>query len=190
MLADQKTSLGRIATSWSKEIIWAGLGEILFSSLPVDLVEVSRSLKGTGCLKACFHKHGVELVTLPQYLLWCCGIIRWRELIDESILLFPLSFHPSKEAELITKFLPMLMSFVVDDHTFNVDQKLPSEEKGPIPYPSTIPEAFTKYVICVPNYFLHTALVTKAKHQEANQQWQKKILYMVKTCLGVRFSPG
>uniref|UniRef100_A0A1D5PNU5 Negative elongation factor complex member B n=1 Tax=Gallus gallus TaxID=9031 RepID=A0A1D5PNU5_CHICK len=51
-----------------------------------------------------------------------------------------------REAELITKFLPMLMSFVVDDHTFNVDQKLPSEEKGPIPYPSTIPEAFTKFL--------------------------------------------
>lgn len=51
-----------------------------------------------------------------------------------------------KEPELITKFLPMLMSFVVEDHTFAVDQKLPSEEKGPIPYPSSIPEAFTKYV--------------------------------------------
>ncbi|NXK11092.1 NELFB factor, partial [Herpetotheres cachinnans] len=54
--------------------------------------------------------------------------------------------EPKMEAELITKFLPMLMAFVVDDHTFNVDQKLPSEEKGPIPYPSTIPEAFTKFL--------------------------------------------
>ncbi|KFZ62354.1 Negative elongation factor B, partial [Antrostomus carolinensis] len=54
--------------------------------------------------------------------------------------------EPKMEAELITKFLPMLMSFVVDDHTFNVDQKLPSEEKGPVPYPSTIPEAFTKFL--------------------------------------------
>ncbi|NXG91625.1 NELFB factor, partial [Stercorarius parasiticus] len=54
--------------------------------------------------------------------------------------------EPKMEVELITKFLPMLMSFVVDDHTFNVDQKLPSEEKGPIPYPSTIPEAFTKFL--------------------------------------------
>ncbi|KAF4801654.1 Negative elongation factor B [Turdus rufiventris] len=51
-----------------------------------------------------------------------------------------------REAELITRFLPLLMSFVVDDHTFTVDQKLPSEEKGPIPYPSTIPEAFTKFL--------------------------------------------
>lgn len=116
--------------------------------------------------------------------------MRWCELIDENILLFPLSFHPSKEAELITKFLPMLMSFVVDDHTFNVDQKLPSEEKGPIPYPSTIPEAFTKYVICIPSYFLHTGLGTKAKREETNQHWQKKILYVVKTSWAVRFSPG
>lgn len=72
----------------------------------------------------------------------------WHELTGESIVL-PLFFHSSKEAELITKFLPMLMSFVVDDRTFNVDQKLPSEEKGPVPYPSTIPEAFTKCVICL-----------------------------------------
>ncbi|KAF1460730.1 Negative elongation factor B, partial [Pygoscelis antarcticus] len=54
--------------------------------------------------------------------------------------------EPKMEAELITKFLPMLMSFVVDDYTFNVDQKLPSEEKGPVPYPSTIPEAFIKFL--------------------------------------------
>ncbi|NWH37724.1 NELFB factor, partial [Chloropsis hardwickii] len=54
--------------------------------------------------------------------------------------------EPKMEAELITRFLPLLMSFVVDDHTFTVDQKLPSEEKGPIPYPSTIPEAFTFFL--------------------------------------------
>ncbi|KFQ22431.1 PREDICTED: negative elongation factor B, partial [Merops nubicus] len=54
--------------------------------------------------------------------------------------------EPKMEVELITRFLPLLMSFVVDDHTFNVDQKLPSEEKGPVPYPSTIPEAFTKFL--------------------------------------------
>lgn len=66
----------------------------------------------------------------------------WHKVSDDGFVLFP----PSKEAELITRFLPLLMSFVVDDHTFTVDQKLPSEEKGPIPYPSTIPEAFTKYV--------------------------------------------
>ncbi|NWZ88897.1 NELFB factor, partial [Nesospiza acunhae] len=54
--------------------------------------------------------------------------------------------EPKMEAELITRFLPLLMSFVVDDHTFTVDQKLPSEEKGPIPYPSAIPEAFTKFL--------------------------------------------
>lgn len=37
------------------------------------------------------------------------------------------------------------MSFVVDDHTFNVDQKLPAEEKAPVTYPNTLPESFTKY---------------------------------------------
>ena len=49
-----------------------------------------------------------------------------------------------QEVELVTRFLPMLMSFVVDDHTFNVDQKLPAEEKAPVTYPSTLPESFTK----------------------------------------------
>ncbi|KAF5921523.1 hypothetical protein HPG69_008925 [Diceros bicornis minor] len=53
--------------------------------------------------------------------------------------------EPKMEAELITRFLPTLMSFVVDDHTFNVDQKLPAEEKAPVTYPSTLPESFTKY---------------------------------------------
>lgn len=100
------------------------------------------------------------LIILPHYSLQCLRIITWHKLIAESIILFPLFFPPSKEAELITKFLPMLMSFVVDDHTFNVDQKLPSEEKGPVPYPSTIPEAFTKYVTCLTAFVL-TALLSK-----------------------------
>lgn len=39
----------------------------------------------------------------------------------------------------------MLMSFLVDDYTFNVDQKLPAEEKAPVSYPNTLPESFTKY---------------------------------------------
>lgn len=52
---------------------------------------------------------------------------------------------PPQEVELITKFLPMLMSFVVDDYTFSVDQKLPAEEKAPITYPNTLPESFTKW---------------------------------------------
>lgn len=43
----------------------------------------------------------------------------------------------------------MLMSFVVDDHAFNVDQKLPAEERGPATYPNTLPESFTKYGVGV-----------------------------------------
>uniref|UniRef100_A0A8C0S728 Negative elongation factor complex member B n=1 Tax=Canis lupus familiaris TaxID=9615 RepID=A0A8C0S728_CANLF len=54
--------------------------------------------------------------------------------------------EPKMEVELITRFLPMLMSFVVDDHTFNVDQKLPAEEKAPVTYPNTLPESFTKFL--------------------------------------------
>nr|XP_025720687.1 negative elongation factor B [Callorhinus ursinus] len=54
--------------------------------------------------------------------------------------------EPKMEVELITRFLPMLMSFVVDDHTFSVDQKLPAEEKAPVTYPNTLPESFTKFL--------------------------------------------
>ncbi|XP_044295716.1 negative elongation factor B [Varanus komodoensis] len=54
--------------------------------------------------------------------------------------------EPKMEVDLITKFLPMLMSFVVDDHTYTVDQKLPSEDKGPAPYPAAIPETFPKFL--------------------------------------------
>ncbi|KAM9082594.1 negative elongation factor B isoform 2-T2 [Megaptera novaeangliae] len=54
--------------------------------------------------------------------------------------------EPKMEVELVTRFLPTLMSFVVDDHTFNVDQKLPGEEKAPVAYPSTLPESFTKFL--------------------------------------------
>ncbi|XP_008829423.1 negative elongation factor B [Nannospalax galili] len=63
------------------------------------------------------------------------------DLIDSQIFK-----EPKMEAELITKFLPMLMSFVVDDYTFNVDQKLPAEEKAPVMYPNTLPESFTKFL--------------------------------------------
>ncbi|XP_035293351.1 negative elongation factor B isoform X2 [Cricetulus griseus] len=63
------------------------------------------------------------------------------DLIDSQVFK-----EPKMEAELITKFLPMLMSFVVDDYTFNVDQKLPAEEKAPVTYPNTLPESFTKFL--------------------------------------------
>ncbi|KAL8174407.1 UNVERIFIED_CONTAM: hypothetical protein K2H54_043988 [Gekko kuhli] len=55
--------------------------------------------------------------------------------------------EPKMEVDLITKFLPTLMSFGVDDYTFTVDQKLPSEDKGTPPYPSAIPEMFPKFLL-------------------------------------------
>lgn len=63
------------------------------------------------------------------------------DLIDSQVFK-----EPKMEAELITKFLPMLMSLVVDDFTFNVDQKLPAEEKASVTYPNTLPESFTKFL--------------------------------------------
>uniref|UniRef100_A0A8C9TJD6 Negative elongation factor complex member B n=1 Tax=Scleropages formosus TaxID=113540 RepID=A0A8C9TJD6_SCLFO len=51
-----------------------------------------------------------------------------------------------QDLEVVTRFLPAMMSVVVDDYTYNVEQKLPSEEKSSLSYPSTLPDAFTKYL--------------------------------------------
>lgn len=45
---------------------------------------------------------------------------------------------------MVTRFLPAMMSVVVDDHTFIVEQKLPSEEKSSLTYPTTLPDAFNR----------------------------------------------
>ncbi|XP_053328309.1 negative elongation factor B [Spea bombifrons] len=54
--------------------------------------------------------------------------------------------EPKLDPELITKFLPLLMSLVVDDYTFSVEHKLPTEDKAPVTYPNTLPEPFTKFI--------------------------------------------
>ncbi|KAF3851713.1 hypothetical protein F7725_013485 [Dissostichus mawsoni] len=54
--------------------------------------------------------------------------------------------EPRLDVEVVTRFLPAMMSVVVDDHTFTVDQKLPGEEKSSPPYPTTLPDAFTRYL--------------------------------------------
>uniref|UniRef100_A0A673M317 Negative elongation factor B-like n=1 Tax=Sinocyclocheilus rhinocerous TaxID=307959 RepID=A0A673M317_9TELE len=38
--------------------------------------------------------------------------------------------EPRMDLEVVTRFLPAMMSIVVDDYTFTVEQKLPSEEKS------------------------------------------------------------
>lgn len=49
-----------------------------------------------------------------------------------------------QDLEVVTRFLPAMMSVVVDDHTYTVEQKLPSEEKSSLSYPTTLPDAFTR----------------------------------------------
>ncbi|XP_069465822.1 negative elongation factor B [Ambystoma mexicanum] len=79
--------------------------------------------------------------------------------------------EPKLEPELITRFLPLLQSFVVDDYTYNVDQKLPTEEKSTITYPSTVPDAFSRFLqgnrvaceVCL-YYVLH---ITKQRNRNA-----------------------
>ncbi|KAG8541837.1 hypothetical protein GDO81_028155 [Engystomops pustulosus] len=69
------------------------------------------------------------------------GLGAW-DMIDSQVFK-----EPKLDAELITKFLPLLMSLVVDDYTFNVEHKLPTEEKVPVTYPNTLPDVFTKFLL-------------------------------------------
>ncbi|CAL8248423.1 unnamed protein product [Merluccius merluccius] len=54
--------------------------------------------------------------------------------------------EPRLDPEVVTRFLPAMMSVVVDDHTFTVEQRLPSEEKNSPTYPTSLPDSFTKYL--------------------------------------------
>lgn len=47
-----------------------------------------------------------------------------------------------QDKEVVTCFLPAMMSVVVDDNIFTVEQKLPSEEKSSQVYPTVLPDAF------------------------------------------------
>ncbi|MGH0177984.1 UNVERIFIED_CONTAM: hypothetical protein FKN15_076429 [Acipenser sinensis] len=83
--------------------------------------------------------------------------------------------EPRLELDLVTKFLPSMLALVVDDFTFNVDQKLPPmEDKVPVTYPSSLPESFTKAlqenrVACELGlyYILH---ITKQRNKNALQR--------------------
>uniref|UniRef100_A0A6Q2YWP3 Negative elongation factor complex member B n=1 Tax=Esox lucius TaxID=8010 RepID=A0A6Q2YWP3_ESOLU len=54
--------------------------------------------------------------------------------------------EPRLELEVVTRFLPAMLSVVVDDYTFTVEQKLPNEEKTSLSYPTALPDAFNKYL--------------------------------------------
>uniref|UniRef100_A0A4W6G3A7 Negative elongation factor complex member B n=1 Tax=Lates calcarifer TaxID=8187 RepID=A0A4W6G3A7_LATCA len=67
------------------------------------------------------------------------------QVFKELMLCLCLAVHP-QDLEVVTRFLPAMMSVVVDDHTFTVEQKLPSEEKSSLSYPTTLPDAFNRYL--------------------------------------------
>uniref|UniRef100_A0A4W5R1W8 Negative elongation factor complex member B n=2 Tax=Hucho hucho TaxID=62062 RepID=A0A4W5R1W8_9TELE len=54
--------------------------------------------------------------------------------------------EPRLELEVVTRFLPAMLSVLVDDYTFTVEQKLPSEEKTSLSYPTALPDNFNKYL--------------------------------------------
>ncbi|CAL9708924.1 unnamed protein product [Knipowitschia caucasica] len=54
--------------------------------------------------------------------------------------------EPRLDLEVVTRFLPSMMSVVVDDHIHVVEQKLPSEEKSSLSYPSALPEGYTRFL--------------------------------------------
>uniref|UniRef100_A0A7N6ARL4 Negative elongation factor complex member B n=1 Tax=Anabas testudineus TaxID=64144 RepID=A0A7N6ARL4_ANATE len=75
-----------------------------------------------------------------------------------------------KEPRLVvTRFLPAMMSVVVDDHTFTVEQKLPSEEKSSLSYPTILEPVSGNRVACEMGlyYVLHIA---KLRNKNALQR--------------------
>uniref|UniRef100_A0A8C7J7L7 Negative elongation factor complex member B n=1 Tax=Oncorhynchus kisutch TaxID=8019 RepID=A0A8C7J7L7_ONCKI len=54
--------------------------------------------------------------------------------------------EPRLELEVVTRFLPAMLSVLVDDYTFTVEQKLPCEEKTSLSYPTALPDNFNKYL--------------------------------------------
>ncbi|KAM6183593.1 negative elongation factor B isoform 2-T2 [Erethizon dorsatum] len=132
-----------------------------------DICTVDPCHKFTWCLDACIRERFVDSKRARELQGFLDGVKKGQEQVlgDLSMILCdPFAINTlslstirhlqelvsqemlPREVELITKFLPMLMSFVVDDYTFNVDQKLPAEEKAPVTYPSTLPESFTKFL--------------------------------------------
>uniref|UniRef100_A0A8P0SNC6 Negative elongation factor complex member B n=1 Tax=Canis lupus familiaris TaxID=9615 RepID=A0A8P0SNC6_CANLF len=132
-----------------------------------DICSVDPCHKFTWCLDACIRERFVDSKRARELQGFLDGVKKGQEQVlgDLSMILCdPFAINTlslstvrhlqelvgqetlPREVELITRFLPMLMSFVVDDHTFNVDQKLPAEEKAPVTYPNTLPESFTKFL--------------------------------------------
>uniref|UniRef100_A0A7N6AHW9 Negative elongation factor complex member B n=1 Tax=Anabas testudineus TaxID=64144 RepID=A0A7N6AHW9_ANATE len=72
-------------------------------------------------------------------------VFKEPRLVSTLLMFVFLCFH-SQELEVVTRFLPAMMSVVVDDHTFTVEQKLPSEEKSSLSYPTILPDAFNRYL--------------------------------------------
>ncbi|XP_064420477.1 negative elongation factor B isoform X2 [Latimeria chalumnae] len=169
--------------------------ELLMSLHDLDISEicsVDPCHKFTWCLDACVREKFIDAKRARELQGFLDGVKKGQEQVlgDLSMILCdPFAINTlalstvrnlqelvsqdalPREIELITKFLPLLMSFVVDDYTFTVDQRLPAEEKGPITYPSAIPEPFTKLlqenrVACEVGlyYVLH---ITKQRNKNA-----------------------
>ncbi|XP_059909999.1 negative elongation factor B [Gadus macrocephalus] len=79
-----------------------------------------------------------DLLLLLRML--CLGQGAW-DMIDSQVFK-----EPRLDPEVVTRFLPAMMSVVVDDHTYTVDQRLPGEEKNSPAYPTALPDSFTRYL--------------------------------------------
>uniref|UniRef100_A0A674AZL5 Negative elongation factor complex member B n=1 Tax=Salmo trutta TaxID=8032 RepID=A0A674AZL5_SALTR len=73
------------------------------------------------------------------------------DMIDSQVFKEPRLLHSNnslmrRELDVVTRFLPAMLSVLVDDYTFTVEQKLPSEEKTSLSYPTALPDNFNKYL--------------------------------------------
>ncbi|XP_030579671.1 negative elongation factor B isoform X2 [Archocentrus centrarchus] len=104
--------------------------ELLMSLHDLDISEI--------CSVDPCHKDSPDLMLLLRML--SLGQGAW-DMIDSQVFK-----EPRWDLEVVTRFLPAMMSVVVDDHTFTVEQKLPSEEKSSMSYPTTLPDSFNRYL--------------------------------------------
>nr|XP_033476331.1 negative elongation factor B [Epinephelus lanceolatus] len=93
--------------------------------------------KRSSCMCVC-EQDSPDLMLLLRML--SLGQGAW-DMIDSQVFK-----EPRLDLEVVTRFLPAMMSVVVDDHTFTVEQKLPSEEKSSLTYPTTLPDTFNRYL--------------------------------------------
>uniref|UniRef100_A0A8C4QQZ5 Negative elongation factor complex member B n=1 Tax=Eptatretus burgeri TaxID=7764 RepID=A0A8C4QQZ5_EPTBU len=102
------------------------------STLAVSTMKILQELASQESLP----RDSTDLLLLLRML--SLGLAAW-DMIDSQVFK-----EPKLDVELITRFLPSLMSLLTDDSTYVVDQRLPVEERVFQTYPTSLPDTLTR----------------------------------------------